>query len=95
MGRRRTSMIAAIVFAVGGLAVLGQQGALGVQTEHDVVVSDDPVNFTPHVLDGEVFAVAEVGNTVVLGGAFTQARNAPDGSRLRQDHRRDLDHVHP
>lgn len=86
MGRRRTSMIAAIVFAVGGLAVLGQQGALGVQTEHDVVVSDDPVNFTPHVLDGEVFAVAEVGNTVVLGGAFTQARNAPDGSPVLARH---------
>lgn len=38
-------------------------------------VSDDPVGFTPHVLDGRVYAIARVGSRVVLGGTFSVARN--------------------
>src|SRR6476661_2601722 len=38
------------------------------------VVSDDPVNFTPHILDGTVYSVVQVGNMIVVGGNFTQVR---------------------
>jgi PKD repeat protein len=39
------------------------------------LVKTVPVNGTPHVLDGRVFSVAQVGNTIILGGQFTRTRN--------------------
>lgn len=40
------------------------------------IVDDDPVGFTPHVMDGAVYAMARVGNVVLVGGTFTRVRNA-------------------
>ncbi|MDQ6527193.1 hypothetical protein RB608_26500 [Nocardioides sp. LHD-245] len=42
------------------------------------LVGEDPAPGTPHVLDGEVLSLAQVGGTIVLGGTFTRARD--DGS---------------
>ncbi|MEU8173427.1 hypothetical protein AB0C14_11170 [Microbispora hainanensis] len=46
------------------------------------VVSENPVNTTPHVLDGIVNAFALVGRTVVVGGEFTKVREAKGGEDL-------------
>src|SRR3954462_2183683 len=40
------------------------------------VVSANPVDFTPHVLDGTVWALALVGDTVVVGGSFTKVQDS-------------------
>ena len=40
------------------------------------VVAPVPLAGTPHVLDGEVFAILPVGPRVYVGGNFTQVRNA-------------------
>src|SRR3954466_11241455 len=40
------------------------------------VVSADPVDFTPHVLDGTVWTLALVGDTVVVGGSFTKVTDS-------------------
>jgi hypothetical protein len=48
------------------------------------VVSVDPVNWTPHVLDGTVNGVAVVGSVVVVGGDFAQIEDARSGRTFRQ-----------
>jgi len=43
---------------------------------HPRVVSADPVDTTPHVLDGIVNAITVVGRTVVVGGSFSEVSDA-------------------
>ncbi|SDL58194.1 hypothetical protein [Nonomuraea jiangxiensis] len=45
-------------------------------TAHPGVVSADPVDTTPHVLDGIVNAIAVVGGTAVVGGSFSEVSDA-------------------
>lgn len=45
-------------------------------TAHARVVSANPVNHTPHVLDGIVNAIALVGDTVIVGGSFSEVSDA-------------------
>ena len=51
------------------------------------VVSANPVDYTPHVMDGTVWAMAVVGDTVVVGGAFTKVT---DSSRKQTFARKNL-----
>lgn len=46
------------------------------------VVSERPAPGTPHVLDGRVYSIARVGDTVLLGGRFSAATD-PAGGTVR------------
>ena len=39
------------------------------------IVGDNPVNWTPDVLDGQVEAIAQVGDRIIIGGTFTQVED--------------------
>ena len=69
--RRRLFAAALLIPA----ALLGAAPAAA-DTAHPRVVSANPVDFTPHVLDGTVWTIAVVGDTVVVGGSFTQVTNS-------------------
>ena len=73
------SAVASMAIAVGmaGIAVMPAQGS---EQEYSTVVSSTPASTTPHVLDGIVFSVAEVGDMIVLGGSFTQVQAASGGA---------------
>ena len=66
----RLITVAGACLAVG-LATLP---ADAVHPTHSRIVSADPVDWTPHVLDGQVNAVVQVGDIAVVGGTFTQVR---------------------
>ncbi|WP_248962239.1 delta-60 repeat domain-containing protein [Sphaerisporangium perillae] len=64
------------------LALLPCSPASAGDVAHPRVVSADPVATTPHVLDGIVNAFALIGGTVVVGGSFSEVRDAGASTRL-------------
>ncbi|WP_017569273.1 hypothetical protein [Nocardiopsis halotolerans] len=53
--------------------------AVPAPADHSRVVSDDPVRWTPHVLDGRVKDILLIGDTVLVSGSFTQVSEAEGG----------------
>jgi hypothetical protein len=74
--RRRLVPFAAMAL----LAVAVTAAPAGAQGPQPRVVSETPVSWTPNVLDGTVYAIAVVGEQVVVGGDFHRVAS-PDGSR--------------
>ncbi|MEV5412406.1 delta-60 repeat domain-containing protein [Thermopolyspora sp. NPDC052614] len=73
--------IGSAVLAAGALAPTPSIAASG-PVPHHAVVSADPVDWTPHVLNGIVNALALVNGKVVVGGKFSRVRNAGESREL-------------
>ena len=74
--RRATPALAALLLASGAL-VAAAPAASAVQPLQTSVVSAVPQAGTPQILDGIVYAVAQVDQTMVVGGSFTKVAS-PD-----------------
>jgi hypothetical protein len=72
MGRR---VLLALLSAAVLVGLMAQPGA-AVNVPQAVVVSSNPADWTPHVLDGKVAAIVQVGNKIVAGGQFTRVASA-------------------
>ena len=72
---RLTALTVAGALALG-LTSLGATpvGAAQTGVTHPVVVSTNPVDTTPHVLDGQTEAVLDLGSRVLVGGSFSQVK---------------------
>src|SRR4051794_16453879 len=77
---RRTLIVAAALAAVTTAAAIPAVA----DTAQPRVVLDNPVDFTPQVQDGTVYALALVGNTVVVGGDFTSVADAGEHTFYRR-----------
>jgi Domain of unknown function (DUF5122) beta-propeller len=82
----RRRLLAAAVVAAVAVATVGALPAAA-DIEQPTIVSADPVDFTPNVLDGTVWSMTVVGDTVVVGGAFSKVS---DSSRRHTYARRNI-----
>jgi hypothetical protein len=62
-----------LVFLLALLA-LAPASAEGLYASHPGVVSADPTDHTPNVLDGKVTAILSLGNRIIVGGTFSQVQ---------------------
>ena len=72
MSRRVLLVLLSAAVLVGLLA----QPGTAVNVPQAAVVSSNPADWTPHVLDGKVDAIVQVGDKMVAGGLFTRVANA-------------------
>ena len=68
--RRVMPVLVATLMFMAGLPI----SSMAVQVEQPVVANPDPSDNTPQVLDGQVNAIIQMGDTVIVGGTFTQVR---------------------
>jgi hypothetical protein len=83
----RRRLFAALLVVVAVVVAGAAPAPAGADLRQPAVVSEHPVEYTPHVLDGTVWSMAVVGNTVVVGGSFN---SVADSSRQYVYRRRNI-----
>lgn len=79
--RKLILLFAIVIFLASVLTVLAVPTSRGADNggspaQSGRIVDTDPAGFTPHVMDGAVYSMTRVGDTIVVGGDFTTVRNA-------------------
>jgi chitodextrinase len=69
-----------------GVGLVVPSPATAVQFPQTRVVSDDPANWTPWVDNGYVQSIAQVGNTIIVGGNFSSVRAPGAASGIPRTH---------
>jgi len=82
----RVSVPAAIILLATTLLAIAmiQEAKADVRAAHPALVSENASFFTPGAIDGRVEAIAIDGDTVYVGGTFTQIQMALDGEIFNQ-----------
>ncbi len=75
---RRSVSLALTVAVVAALVASVPPAAANVA--QDAIVSANPANWTPNVLDGEIYSFVEIGNKIYAAGQFTQVQAATGGT---------------
>ena len=83
MSHRIRTLVVALVVAVLAAALLPSLTARA--AAEDRVVSDFPVLGTPHVMNGAVLGIAQVGDRIVAVGSFTRVSPASTYRRPKDD----------
>ncbi|MQA86958.1 MAG: hypothetical protein GEV03_20590 [Streptosporangiales bacterium] len=78
---RLRSLIVISAAAFVGAAALALPAPAG-EVKHSAVVSDNPADHTPHILDGQVKAIAVVAGRVIVGGEFSEVEEAAGDDTL-------------
>lgn len=72
--RRRVAALACAAL-VASITPIGSSAVEAAGEHLATLPTDNPANFSPNVLDGEVLSIWQVGDRVVIGGTFTQVAN--------------------
>lgn len=83
--RRRVLSVAAAATAATAATAGVTAPAADADIAQSAIVSTNPVNWTPNVIDGTVRAIAVVGSKVVVGGNFEQVKE-PGSSKVIDRH---------
>ena len=82
-------MLLSVLLVVAGLASLAPtaQAADTGKTapQPGKIVSEEPGDNAPNILDGTVYSITQVGNTIVVGGEFSQVRNFNTSSTMTRN----------
>src|SRR5689334_6953206 len=75
----RSKRLRFLALGIAVLALVPGATAQALYAQHDGVVSANPADTTPNVLDGKVTAILPMGNRMIVGGTFTQVQEVGAG----------------